>query len=272
MIDGQNMVISVVCYNNEVEVVTFAKAVAMQSLKDNIFLIVTCNSVKDYDYLEGELNRIDLRTFLHKPGKNLGYLNGCLYGVSKTILPKTYWLTVCNTDLTFESESFFEDITRGVEKDTWCIGPNIVLKTTEKKQNPFFKLRPSYKAMQMRRFVYSYFLTYKLYCKLSEIKEKTVETSRECNSQYVYSVHGSCFILKSDIVSLLTKEAKNIFMYGEELLVAEIIRENEKKVYFNSCTTVIHDENQVTRKITTKTKQEWFVKSTNYLCRRFFEI
>lgn len=270
MADEQNIVISVVCYNNEDEVIAFAKAIAEQTISDRIFLLITCNSVKEYGYLVDELEKIDLKTFLYNPGTNLGYLNGCLYGVTKTKLPSKYWLTICNTDLIFESKSFFENIIKDVDKDTWCIGPNIVLKATGKSQNPFFKFRPSKKSMQIRNFAYSHFFSYKIYFKLADIKGKVSKKSKEYNSQYVYAVHGSCFIVSSDMVPLLGDIGKNVFMYGEEILVAEIIYENEKKTYFNSSITVIHNENQVTGKIPTKKKQEWFSKSTKYICKRFF--
>lgn len=272
MTDEQYIVVSVVCYNNEDEVITFAKAVAMQTNNDKVFLIVTCNSTKNYDYLKDELEKVELKTFLYDPGDNLGYLNGCLYGVSKTKLPDKYWLVISNTDLTFESMSFFKDITKGMSEDTWCIGPNIVLKTTGKRQNPFFKSRPSNRSMRIRNFAYSFFPTYKLYLKLSDIKAKVRADSKEYDSQYVYAMHGSCFVVSSDMVLQLAETAKHIFMYGEELLVAEIIYESGKKAYYNHRVTVIHNENQVTGTIATRKKQEWFSSSTSYLCKRFFKI
>lgn len=271
MLNDTNIVISVTCYNNEDEVIAFAKQIAKQSVCKNIQLIITCNSTKKYDYLKAAVDEVSIVSYIYNPGKNLGYLQGCLYGVKKTNLPNHYWLMISNTDLTFTTNTYFEDILNDVNSDDWCIGSNILLKETEKSQNPFFLERPSKRSMLIRKIAYSNFLLYQMYFKLSNIKAKIVKNEDKYSSQYVYAVHGSCFLLNSDIIPLLIKESQNIFMYGEELLVSELVREQGKKVFYNSYTKIIHNENQVTGKIANRKKQQWFKQSTDYIYRRFFK-
>ena len=208
---------------------------------------------------------------IFNPEKNLGYLSGCLYGLERTKLPDYYWLMICNTDLIIESQTFFEDIFDGVDSDVWCIGPSITLKATGKGQNPFFVERPSKLSMLIRKIAYSHYLLYNTYFKLSDVKCKTARGEKKDSSQQVYAVHGSCFLLNSDIIPLLVKESQNIFMYGEELLISELVRRYDKKVFYNRDTKIIHNENQVTGKIANSKKRQWFKQSTDYLYRRFFK-
>ena len=270
MIDDASILISVVCYNNEDEVIAFAKQLAEQSICNNIQLIVTCNGSKRFEYLMGALSHFSFPTHVYNPERNLGYLQGCLYGVRKTKLPDQYWLMVCNTYLCFTSTNFFESVFDGVDSSVWCIGPNIKLKATGKSQNPFFFERPSKQSMLLRKIVYSNYMLYKVYCMFSDMKNKSWKEEIRHTSCFVYSVHGSCFLLKSDVIPLLIKESQNIFMYGEELLVSEIVRGQQKKVFFNCEASAIHNENQVTGTIATKRKQQWFKQSTDYIYSRFF--
>lgn len=207
MLNDTNIVISVTCYNNEDEVIAFAKQIAKQSVCKNIQLIITCNSTKKYDYLKAAVDEVSIVSYIYNPGKNLGYLQGCLYGVKKTNLPNHYWLMISNTDLTFTTNTYFEDILNDVNSDDWCIGSNILLKETEKSQNPFFLERPSKRSMLIRKIAYSNFLLYQMYFKLSNIKAKIVKNEDKYSSQYVYAVHGSCFLLNSEIVPVLMKES-----------------------------------------------------------------
>ena len=271
MMNDPHIVISVVCYNNEDEVIAFAKQISEQSFDKNIQLIITCNSTKKIEYLKDAVNEVSIDSHIFNPEKNLGYLSGCLYGLERTKLPDYYWLMICNTDLILESKTFFEDVLDGVDSDVWCIGPSITLKTTGKEQNPFFVERPSKWSMLIRKIAYSHYLLYKTYFKLSDVKCKTKKMEKKHSSQQVYAVHGSCFLLNSDVIPLLVKESQNIFMYGEELLVSELIRGYGKKVFYNADTKIIHNENQVTGKIANSKKQQWFKQSTDYLYRRFFK-
>lgn len=268
---NNNIVISVACYNNEDEIIEFAKQIAEQSISEQIQLIITCNSVNHYDYLKDEIEKIHIKTYIYNPEKNLGYMSGCLYGVEKTQLPESFWLMISNTDLTFTSNRFLEEILSNVEEEVWCIGPNITLKETGKNQNPFLVDRPSRRSMLLRKIAYSNLFFYKAYFKLSEIKNSINKIQNNPFSMNVYAVHGSCFLVNSKIIPTLMEESGNIFMYGEELLVSELVRSEGKSVYYNSIASIIHNENQVTGTITTKRKQQWFKQSTDYIIRRFYK-
>lgn len=54
---NKQIVVSVSCYNNEEEVICFAKQIAEQTINSQILLLVTCNSTSRSGMLEEELKK-----------------------------------------------------------------------------------------------------------------------------------------------------------------------------------------------------------------------
>ena len=160
---------------------------------------------------------------------------------------------------------------KNVSQDVWCIGPDIVLSATGAHQNPFLIQRPSKTKMQIWNTAYSNYLFFSLYFKLSGLKKKKAVNDEPMHSGSVYSVHGSCFLLKSNCAEKVMNVSKGIFMYEEELLIAEVIKKCGKKCLFNNGIKVIHNENQVTGKIGDKRKQKWFRDSFRYLRKHIYQ-
>lgn len=263
MSEKRDIAVAVTCYNNEDEVLKFAKHLSNQTLMDRIQLLVTCNACKDFDEFQRKLLRELPTALAFNPNKNLGYLHGCLYGV-KASKTSYSWVMISNTDIELKNNDYFEKLLDSPISDVWCVGSDILLKVNGVHQNPFLLHRPSRKKYNLWKVVYSSYPLFYLYFKLHGLKSKTV-ANEEIKSGFVHAVHGSCFLLKNECVQKIIEENPLIFMYGEELLIAEIIRENNKKCYLNVDARVIHNENQVTGKIGNKRKQGWFKQSIKYL-------
>lgn len=255
----RDLAVAVVCYNNEKEVIEFARNLASQSDINRIRLLVTCNSVRDFTALKNQINSVMPSAHVFDPGKNLGYLPGCLYGVEKS-QDNYSWILVCNTDISFIDFNFFEKALSGIENDVWCVGPDIRLVVSEIHQNPFLTSRPSKLKVNIWKIAYSCYPLFWLYFKLHDIKLQNMGTNH-LDSEIVYAVHGSCFFLKRECLDAIVNEKKIGFMYGEELLVAEVVKTNNKKTYYNAKVAILHNENQVTGKIGNKRKQKWFKES-----------
>lgn len=264
-----DIAVAVACYNNEDEVLEFARKLSHQNQIEKIQLLVTCNACKDFEQFGNDIKSILPTAQVFDAGSNLGYLSGCLYGVKKTKIPYS-WIMVSNTDIDFPQDNFFEKALNKVPENVWCIGPNIVLSATGAQQNPFLKSRPSNKKVNTWRIAYSNYFFFRLYQKLHKLKiKKKIQSPR--SSGEVYAVHGSCFFLRNECVQKIIEENSNIFMYGEELLIAEIVRENAKCSFYNSEVSIYHNENQVTGKVASKRKQQWFKASISYLYSRFYK-
>lgn len=264
----RDIAVAVALYNNEREVIEFAKGLLKQTIINRIQLLVTCNSCQDVEKFKNELLQVLPSALVFNPSKNLGYLNGCLYGVKETGNPFS-WVMVSNTDIEFKNDDFFEKSIDDVSADIWCIGPDITLSATGIHQNPFLRERPSKRKLLIWNTAYSNHLLFKLYFKLSKLKRKHV-LKNDTKSEMVYAVHGSCFLLRRECVEKVMAKCQGIFMYGEELLMAEIIYQNKKKTYCNLSIGILHNENQVTGTVGSKRKQMWFKGSIRYLINDIF--
>lgn len=270
----KEILILVSCYNNEDEVVRFAAHLSKQTVSEKIFLAVSCNSVKDKEKLLKGLENSGLDNAVLYPERNLGYLHGCLYGLKHGISLEDYkWVMISNTDIEFQSDSFFyELLTRKMPEDIWCIAPHIVL-PGGRRQNPFLISRPSSKKMMAWKFIHENQVRLRSYTELSCLKRKLAAkkvSHNDSKNSIIYAAHGSCFILKPACVDVLNKANDNIFMYGEEILIAELIRKYKKKVYYIHDLVVHHNENSTTSLIDYKRKSMYYKQSYEYLLNVFF--
>ncbi len=260
-----DFVVSVACYNNEKEVIQFAQGLRKQTIADRIKLVVTCNSCSNPEYFSKKLKKEYELSEVYIPKENLGYLNGCLYGF-RNQKDSYKWGIISNTDIEFSSEYFFENILVIKDESIWCVGPDIVLAETGYHQNPFCVNRPSILNKKLHDFIFTNYLTYSFYFFLHWCKRKIFKPKHVLlNSGFVYGVHGSCFVLVEECIKALLAEDNKIFMYDEEIFIAELVIKNGKKIYFDSRLNVVHNENQTTSFINQRVKYKWKKQSIEYL-------
>lgn len=268
----KKIAVSVVCYNNEDEVIKFAKELEKQEEKNFVFL-VTVNVANSIVELKNQLRKISIQSFVYETQTNLGYLHGCIKGLQEYSVNNCYdWAFISNTDIEFLQSNFFSIFQKAkISSDVWCVAPNITLNRDKTLQNPFLLNRLSKRKMEFYKSVYNNFLFFIVYINLSKIKRIIKKTrAKDISSQNIYAAHGSGFFLKKDCVSELINNNDPIFMYGEELLVAEIICENNKKTYYFEEIKFLHFANQVTSLQKNRMLQKWFANSINYLYNRFY--
>lgn len=275
----KTILVSLICFNNENEVISFLNEIKKQNF-ENIRLIIsiTCTNKKDEKNLIKMVHDVPKDNFIVKiynAGKNLGYLNGCIYGINQCILefgiPK--WIVISNTDIEIKSNNFFEDFIKQEFNDNiWCIGPSIIDNTKQYK-NPYLKKRPTKRSLFIKTLIYRYNFLNNLYFKLYFLYNqlKTKKSISNENSSYTYAVHGCFFIISFPCFQEIIKDSKKIFMYGEENLIGEIVRINEKFVYYWSIGQVYHNNNQVTGKISDNKKMQWKRQSLKFILERYYE-
>lgn len=260
-----DFLISVACYNNEDEVIKFARGLQNQTLSDKIKLVVTCNSCSNPDFFSKNLKDVFEKSEVYVPEKNLGYLNGCLNGFKKQVEPYR-WGLISNTDIDFSSEDFFEKIRSMQNDDVWCIGPDIILVDSGIHQNPYISQRPTKLKRMLRDYIFSHYLLYMIYLYMHYCKVKFVKRMvPNLQSGFVYAVHGSCFILRRDCINAMLAENNEMFMYDEEFFIAEVVFKHKKQCFFNVDLKLLHNEHQTTGFVKEKIKQKWFKQSINYL-------
>lgn len=268
------IIISVVCYKNEREVLEFATQLEKQTMKNYIVLLVNCNKCEKPDALKEGLEGIDIESFIYILDKNIGYLHACLYGLEKYEINNQYeWCIVCNTDVEFIEQTVLENFKRdSLDENIWCVAPNIVRSSNKALQNPFLLERPSHNKMRFLKKIYSKYFLFFGYVHLAKILRLLIKQEvPDIESGDIYSADGCFIFIRHDCIQKLLKEKDKIFMYGEEIFISEIVRENGKRIKYIKSLKLIHNHNQTTKSIDYHEKQKWFNQSFDYLFERFFD-
>lgn len=253
MIDEELLNI-VICYNNATEVVEYYKELFSLDDGNKIGYVVVINSASDEDIKSLENFSINYEhVYVFNPGKNLGYMNGLLYGYRSYkdqthLVPK--YIIMSNTDIKFSDKSFANKlITKHYPSDIACIGPSILVNEYNSYDNPVSDNRYSIKQINRWINIFSTPVLRELYVTASFIKPKFYKRKKDNISRYVYEVHGCFFILSSMFAEYLKDKEYGVLLYSEETFISENVFHNNWKSYYDSELEVIHMEHATTSKL-----------------------
>lgn len=263
-----------ILYSNEEEVIEYAKKLSVQNISDNISLVIVINKTGDMseENFKDCFKDIRIRTYFYNPGRNLGYLNGLIYGYNQYVVrhESPEWIVMSNTDITFSTNSFFEKFyNKNYDENIWLIGPSVYSLENKSYDNPQYKQRHTLKSLNKRIFIFRKPLLSYYYLKIASIKAKYKKKVKE-GSQYSYSVHGSFFFVNINFMEVMKKKEYGPLMYSEEAYLAEIVRLNNKKCYYESGIELIHTGSTVTGKLEIKKRSRYFQESLEYIKKEFY--
>lgn len=271
MISLQNVIIF---YNNLDDITAYLDEVEKQEL-DNVNLVVTIVMNK-YTNEENKLlsKIIDNYKFsieLIFPKENLGYLNGLLFGYrnSNHRNSEFKWVIFSNTDIVIPSKKFFSSFaTTEYPKDIFCVGPSVYVPTSHVYSNPQYKERYTKESIEKRIKIFKNRYLSSLYLNLSNMKSRIFRRKKE-SSSYVYSTHGSYFMLRESFLHNLNKDYMSI-LYSEETFIAEEVRIANGKIYYDSSIEVEHHENKVTGKLGKRKQADYIAESLEKIVKEYF--
>ena len=133
---------TIICYNNAKEVVEYVNSLTGLTHSENLAVVIVINMLdrKGELFLTENLKKAKVRNMIVKPGKNLGYMNGMLFGFKKYMEensdPITY-VIMSNTDVSYPEPEFLESFVNDIySKDTWVIGPAVYVPSRNTFDNP----------------------------------------------------------------------------------------------------------------------------------------
>ncbi len=271
----KEIVVSVINYGNEQEVIDFAEHLSKQTVAERILLSITANkwSPNGREFLVQGLQLIDIDTLLLDENNNLGYLNGTILGYKKLrgrfdFSPR--WIAVSNTDIQFADDRFMETLlTNQYAEDVGCIAPSVYVPSTGIFENPRYKIRLKRSEIQkiIKRFSSPVFMRFLQ--RVSAIKGKLLRGKEE-PSQYVYLAHGCFFFVSPKVADTLCDRPYSALLYTEESFVAETAITLGKRVFYDSSLKLFHNENAVTGRLNPKKRAQMSIDSLNMLLRRFY--
>lgn len=208
------------------------------------------------------LNEISLKSTLKI---NLSYNEANLYywPAVESLISKKYnhkkkypdWLIICNNDVEFISEKFFNELSK-LEKDKYSVvGPKII-NQRGKDLNPFMvKPYSKFEKFYWKLFFKSYYFS-KLLIFFSFLKNKFFNSKKKLKNQIkhkkVYAVHGSAIIFSNNFFKKKGILDNNFKLYAEEITTAEIAKKIGCSIFYVPELRLYHAEHSSINRINKK--------------------
>ncbi|MEV5029137.1 hypothetical protein [Paenibacillus sp. LPE1-1-1.1] len=271
----KNVLIAIINYANEEEVISYAQMLANQTSSNRIQLVIVNNKKSENAKinLAEEIQKINLSIELFEPMNNLGYLNGALYGYNEFISnggTKPDWVIISNTDIVISDTLYFEKfLSIHYQEEIWCVAPSVYSPLTKSYQNPHYIERCSLNKINRIIFInQTPFLAY-IYENLAKLKAKVRKTERK-ESQYVYSAHGCFFAVKGDFIDIIKDNGYKGFLYSEEAYIAEYLLIHGKKCFYDNNLEIVHNENSITGLLGINKRSKYIANSLKYIREEFY--
>jgi GT2 family glycosyltransferase len=196
--------------------------------------------------------------------------------VSERPLPD--WVVVCNHDVLIEDRDFFAKLLRIDPAAVGVVAPSIRTTPGGLEQNPFMRRRPGRLGWAKLQLVSSNYRIARiwdwLWRRKSRVKSWTgipkSSLQQKGQRESVYAPHGSFLIFSRRFFASGGFLDANLFLYGEEISVAEICRELGLPVIYDPCLQVIHAEHNSTGSVLNRFTYQCQRNSVRYLASRYW--
>lgn len=271
-------------YHTEPEVSDFARELLQQVTRFQQKLIIVDNNeyANDHDYRESPLDKLSREyedVIYYRAGNNLGYYGAADWGLQQYLNIATLpdWIIVCNTDISFENNSFLATLVNLFDRSPPAvIAPSIISSNHGSDQNPFLISRPNKFRMHSYKFIFRYNLTLKTYIFAHSIKQKltdvrrlvSISYPRLAESRYIYAPHGAFIIFNSKYFREGGTLKYGSFLFDEEIFVAETASKLGLRVLYEPQLKVIHKEHATTK--TVESMRQYKYEAAKFCANTYF--
>lgn len=248
------LAIIVVNYKNEQKTISFVQHELSKITVPHKIIIVNNGANKQSnqiltDYLQACIvYNIEKRypqhlCYIINNSENSGFAQGNNLGASfakKQITPDFILFT--NNDIKFISDNVVEKLLNKLKSipEAGIIGPKIIgLKGELQSPEPFYSF--------WNRHIWMYISTL-FYSKKKKIKKFQLNYAQSAQEGFHYKVMGSFFIVKAQDFYQCGMMDPNTFLYAEETILSERMKQIGKKVYYTPEVTVLHEHRATTDK------------------------
>ena len=265
----------VICYNNAQEVMEYYNEILSLDEGKNIGYVVVINSASEDEQKQLEqFGKDNEKVYVFEPGKNLGYMNGLLFGYREYReltgnLPK--YIIMSNTDIAFNDKSFATKLlNKNYDNDVATIGPSILVSELNSYDNPVSDERYTLKQLNKVIRTHKTPVLRECYVTASFLKPKFIKRKKDFTSRNVYELHGCFFILTGKYAELLKKLNFGVLLYSEETFVAEIAYRKGLKEYYDADLEVVHKEHSTTSKLKPTRRAKLIAESMTWIRDTYF--
>lgn len=229
-------------------------------------VFVADNTDKDFKDITGiEYEHINVSVYSFH--QNLGYF-GAINRMMKTVdITKYDYFVISNVDLVVD-KSFFQVLCQlQVRNDIGWIAPQIYSKEESRDRNPKIQERYSLRKLEILRLFYKYPIINRIYTLTAYRRKKYQQYS---TSMTIYGGHGSFIILTKQYIESCGIIDYPVFLFGEELYLAEKCRKSKLKVVYEPSLKVVDSEHTSTGKLKGCFYNKCNLESLDYIIRTYY--
>lgn len=199
--------------------------------------------------------------------ENIGYLGGIARLLMQENVLENDYIIISNVDIELDENFFIRLIGKKYSCEIAWVAPMIWSVTEQRNRNPFIVKRYSLFKLMLIRFLYRVTFLHRLYTKTLYKRKK----NRRDTIGYIYAGHGSFIILTNIFFQKIETVDYPMFLYGEELYLAELIRRKKLTVYYDNDIKVNTIDHVSTGKMKSSFYYECNYRSLTYIITRFYK-
>jgi len=244
-------------YNNTKVTLEYIQSIFnLKGNRDYKIIIIDNNSeVAKFNNLK---NRIEgnKKITLIRNKCNIGYFPGLNVGIKYIKNTKNSLLIIGNNDLKFKNDFLIKLGNINYNRNVYVIAPNVIT-LDGFHENPHFLNKISTIKKIYFSLYFSNYYTAKLLGIISTLRKNMYLMKRgyryNCNNEiYIYSGIGACYILTENFFKIYKDLDDDVFLYGEEQLLASQVEKGNGKILYNPSVIVYHKEKSSTSSIPSK--------------------
>jgi GT2 family glycosyltransferase len=217
--------------------------------------------------------------------RNLGYFGGAAYGLSQYLHDHAMpdWVVVSNVDLLITDPQFLRKLAvLKCAPHMGAVAPRIASALTGRNQNPFMGSRPSAMRMHLYKWLYRSWLGlnahelasavfHRLRSAVAQITPTKLSPSRDV-SRKIYAPHGSFVVLSKEYFRAGGSLDFPCFLFGEEIYLAESLRQLGLDVIYEPSLEVVHQEHKSTKLLKSRKLARFVASSAAYCADTYFPL
>lgn len=210
----------------------------------------------------------DINVFVYC-NDNIGYFKAAFHIIKNVIDYNKYdYICISNVDLVVDKSFFSVLFRKKYDKKIAWIAPSIFSYDENKDKNPATLYRRSLLKMMMLKLLFRFPVLYKVY-KFTIYKTKDRKKSKSEILQ-IYAGHGSFIILTNNFFDFFSDFEYPLFLYGEELFLAEHIRLLDMRVCYDNSLLIYDYDHVSTKNINYKIIAKYNSEALKYIINRFY--
>lgn len=291
-------------YDSDAMTLRFVRGLAKLRHDQDCTIIVVDNSKNANTELAQAIQDSSPSAMYLKPLQNLGYLRGASYGLNEFVksdgtMPD--WVIVANVDIEFKNEGFLARLAEAnYGEEVGVVSPAIWSNNLLRAPNRGLVSKPNKHRMRVLKLACRNHYTFRAYYALAGIKNavtyawryrlrasaggrsassrqvqtvapETQNAHQQRQPKAIYAPHGSCIILSRSFFTRGGSLDYPMFLFGEEMYIAETARSLGLQVVYDPMLEVWHDDHTSTGLMPTRRMASYMRESTAFIIDQYFD-